>query len=485
MAESDCSFDRSCPEANADPDGGPGAPDGGDGGGEVKLPPECEDPKGAPNCVSDDYGVFVDGEGGDDASGGTKAEPVKTIAAALKKVGLKPRLYVCGEGPYAEHVKLTREVSIYGGFACGTWSYTGTKAKLSPGTPGYALHVEKVASPVVISDVVAVAEAGEEAGASSVSIFVSESEVTLRRVEALAGRGKDAPASGSAPLNESTPSDLKGNTASGATGAAAKTCTCNVHGSSTGGKGGDASQAGENGTSVPLATPAGVRTGAGGSGGIPCGGGLPGPDGAARAGGKGASKLGVLSAQGFEPGVGMDGEAGNPGSGGGGGGGSSADGGGGGGGCGGCGGGGGLGGRGGGASIGLLAFRSIVHLQTVKLTTSAAGNGGDGSRGGGGGDGGGGGGTLGGCGGGIGGNGAGGGGGGGGAGGVSAAIVRAGGSLEGTPEVVLGTKGARGGFGAGGPGGSNVLSPPSAPSGAPGTAGVDGVAEAIVVVDEG
>lgn len=74
----------------------------------------------------------------------------------------------------------------------------------------------------------------------------------------------------------------------------------------------------------------------------------------------------------------------------------------------------------------------------------------------------------------AGGNGAGGSGGGGGAGGVSAGIVRAGGSLEGTPTVQKGQKGASGVGGDAGAGGNNSLG--TATAGNPGTSGYDGVA---------
>src|SRR5689334_19064962 len=84
------------------------AGDGGsDGdGGRVDVPADCDpnaDPKDAPKCVVNAFGVFVDANG-DDANEGTKEKPVKTITAALGKLAGKPRVYVC-EGTYEEHVK--------------------------------------------------------------------------------------------------------------------------------------------------------------------------------------------------------------------------------------------------------------------------------------------------------------------------------------------------------------------------------------------
>ncbi len=79
------------------------------------------EPKDAPKCVSDDVGVFVDSTGSDD-NPGTKSSPVKSLAVGIAKLGARGRVYIC-EGTYAESVKLTSGVSLYGGFACGQWTY--------------------------------------------------------------------------------------------------------------------------------------------------------------------------------------------------------------------------------------------------------------------------------------------------------------------------------------------------------------------------
>jgi hypothetical protein len=77
-----------------------GAPDAGaDGtirGGPV-VPEGCDvtaEPKFAPRCVAEGLGVFVDATNGDDANAGTRAQPVKTIAAGLTRLQGKPRLYL-------------------------------------------------------------------------------------------------------------------------------------------------------------------------------------------------------------------------------------------------------------------------------------------------------------------------------------------------------------------------------------------------------
>ena len=101
------------------------ASDGDSGDSGMVLPPAgCDpaaDPKDAPKCVVNEFGVFVDGAGGSDGNVGTKDSPVKTLSAGLGKLSGKARLYICA-GTYAEHVKLTSAVSLFGGFACGTWS---------------------------------------------------------------------------------------------------------------------------------------------------------------------------------------------------------------------------------------------------------------------------------------------------------------------------------------------------------------------------
>jgi hypothetical protein len=141
----------------AEPHGGSEAstlPSDGGGGDVVQPPVGCDpaaDPKDAPKCVVSEFGVFVDATGGADANPGTKESPVKSIGAALGKLGNKQRVYVC-EGTYAEHVKLTSAVSLYGGFACGAWSYSGGKAKIAPADVGYALQVDKVNDATLIED---------------------------------------------------------------------------------------------------------------------------------------------------------------------------------------------------------------------------------------------------------------------------------------------------------------------------------------------
>lgn len=92
----------------------------------------------------------------------------------MTKLGAKARVYVC-EGTYAEHVKVTSAVSVYGGFACGSWSYTGTMASVAPTDVGYALEVSKVSNAVTFADVnLAAVVPGTAASPSSIAVLVSE-----------------------------------------------------------------------------------------------------------------------------------------------------------------------------------------------------------------------------------------------------------------------------------------------------------------------
>jgi hypothetical protein len=477
-----------CEETSSCTPGTDGGNDGSSGGqdGSVDAPPGCDpkaDPKDAPACVVSEFAVFVDGKGGNDGNAGTKDSPVKTIGAALGKLAGKPRIYVC-EGTYDEHVKLTSAVSIYGGWACGAWSYSGAKARVAPTDPGAALEVRKTGAPIELADLEVHASDAADPGGTSLAVLLSESaEVMVRRSRIVAGAGRDALDAAPPPTNlySANISDLEGNAAVGTSGGGAKTCACKVYGVAVGGSGGNGANGnGNSGSSTPSATAiAPDRDGAGGAGGAgSCSSGHSGGDGAARTGGAGATVPGTLSAQGWIGTAGRSGDAGNPGQGGGGGG-ARANGGGGGG-CGGCGGNGGVGGAAGGSSIAIAAFKTPLVLQASELETGRAGKGGNGSTGEtGGGGGGGGGGNVGACGGGDGGNGAGGGGGGGGAGGVSVAIVYSGTApaLGAETNVKLGAPGSGGGRGEGGAGGVNPNNGfPPAVSGQPGSKGIDGTA---------
>jgi len=349
----------------------------------AQPPAGCDttvDPKDSPACIDDSYAVFVDPNNGNDAAAGTKASPVKTIARALTLLNGKPRIYICGTSPLNEHVELTNAVSLYGGFNCGTWDYNSSpnnKAIIKPNDVGYALRVTSVSpsSPIVLSDLAFVAQAGASPGDSSIAAFASNStDITFKRCSLTAQGGVFG-----SPGNNGT----DGAWSDPAAGGAGMTCSCTTGGSTTGGKGGNVGVSGTDGLPSIPANPAG-SDGMGGTGNIACTSGSSGHNGSnAQPGANGASSnfLGQLTANGWTPGDGLDGIDGQPGQGGGGGGGGN-DSAGGAGGCGGCGGTRGTAGHGGGASVALLSFQGTVQLIGCTLTTNQAGDGGSGGNGG-------------------------------------------------------------------------------------------------------
>jgi len=374
--------------------GGEGGVDTGTDAGPV-VPPGCKpelDPKDSAPCVVDTYGIFVDAAAGLDTNPGTKAAPVKTFAAALAKIGNLPRIYVC-EGTYAEHVKLTRGVSIFGGFACGGWSYSGAKARIVPNDVGFALHVASVTNPVVLADLEIVAQPGTKMVPSSIAMFVSRStNVTARRLSVRAGVGfggsPGTPAKPAEP-GTTTSASINGNAGTSTFGGLQNVCTCSTGSTTTGGKGGDLGSLDPNGANgAPGYVPPMGGTGSGqtratceASGAAA----QPGSDAPAAADAI-APLLGTIDEKGWTTGGGDSGKNGTPGQGGGGGGsrttGSALQvGGGGGGACGGCGGGGGGGGSAGGSSIAVASFESNAKFEASAFASDDAGNGGAGAPG--------------------------------------------------------------------------------------------------------
>ena len=170
----------------------------GDGGAAGEVTPPCDTTK-APSVeaciVSNDFAIFVSPTG-NNAAGGTKAGPVKTIAKAVELAGTTKIVIAC-DGTYDEQVKLTTGAKIYGGFSCPgsatPWTYeTGKKAKVAPTARGLALNIAAGASTVAIEDFEFDAKDGVDAGESSVAAFVNTStSVALARVKFIAGKGVD------------------------------------------------------------------------------------------------------------------------------------------------------------------------------------------------------------------------------------------------------------------------------------------------------
>jgi hypothetical protein len=460
-----------------------GTPAGGDAaGGEdtgadvaVKPPDGCDDkaePKGAPLCVVSEFGIFVSPSGKADGSG-KKDDPVNTITAALAKTGGIRRVYVC-EGSFDERVVLKSAISLYGGFKCSDWSYSGTKSVVGKATEtGYALDVQSVVGAFEIADLEFVATNGTDASPNSIAArFVGTSGAVLRRMKLTARDGAGGSGGATGALGSTVKhTDLAGtpnyspdgNPGVLASAGQEKGCKCpNATAAAdvtTGGAGSLTSASGGQ-AGTPALPPSGGDDGVGGAvSAANCGlGGGTGHNGAPRIqanGGIVATKLGTLEADTWKASGGALGATGLPGQGGGGG--TGQTGGGSGGACGGCGGFGGAGGSGGGASVAMLAIGSPIRFSG-ELATGKGGRGGDGGDGG---DGGGGG--IGGvhpvangngCNGGDGGKGGKGGDGSGGAGGLSVGVLS-----SGPPPITEGVTFTLGSFGDGGTGKSTNSGP--------------------------
>ncbi|MBX3230589.1 MAG: hypothetical protein KIT84_00115 [Labilithrix sp.] len=422
-------------------------------------------------CIVDSFAVFVNAATGTDTpDAGTKEKPLKSLNTAVTRAAGagKRRVYACNAAPFEENVKLTTGVSIYGGFSCGTWSYEVTPTRIAPTNPGYALHVDNVATRLVVSDVELTAKDAVADGASSIAVFVNASQVSFVRAKLAAGagkRGQDGAGGVAGELvtvarvggGENGPLVLDGYVGVTTSGGSPKECTClGSTGKSRGGGGGAAGSVGSPGT-PPLGGGAGGAS-AGGDSCLPSHDGKDGNGASAAAPAPKLTKLGTFEADGWLPAVGLEGIGfGAVGQGGGGAAGNDNVGGGGGG-CGGCGGGPGSGGGGGGASIALASRASQLQLLDSTLSAATSGDGGTGGAGGGGKLGGAGGNSGGaaGCVGGRGGKGGDGSAGGGGAGGIVAGVLYQGArpTLDAATESSI-THGAAGAGGTGGAPGSN------------------------------
>ncbi|WP_437586870.1 PGRS family protein [Sorangium sp. So ce1000] len=466
------------------------------GRGTTIVPTGCV-PSETKGAVDDDCGLFV-AASGNDGNAGTKAEPVKTLAEALRRAGDKGSdVYACAE-PFAESVEVPAGIALFGGLDCANgWTWIGeqTKTTVAPETEAIPVTLARGEGTTRIEDIEARAPDAQAKGGSSIAVLADGATAELARCVLVAGNaangadGDDAPSEAPerAPAGSngvdacSDLDDVEGPDATLRGGAqVVNACGGEL---SIGGRGGDGNES--NGTEGASGQ-TGVKGQAGAgeppsmsddwscgvSPGDPSnGGGNAGANGTPGPAGVGASGLGTLSASGYTGVPGRDGTPGTPGQGGGGGGGAKggpvctggvpgAGASGGSGGAGGCGGLPGKGGLPGGASIALASVDASVTLIDCTLTAGRGGHGGKGGNlqpGGSGGLGGLGGVGLGGasdgCAGGQGGKGGPGGPGGGGLGGPSLAIA-----FRGTPVVQQGqTTLAPGAPGTGGPGGSNNI----------------------------
>jgi hypothetical protein len=414
---------------------------------------------------------------GADTNPGTRAEPKRSIDAAVAAAASSGRYVLAAAGRYG-HVEAQKDVGIYGGYEAGTWSRSVVLATEVVGVPEGIFA--SGATGVVVQLLTVRGESGAASGGSAYGIrAVNGSHVTLQRATVVAGNGAaGAPGAGGR-------RGLRGENGAAGSGRSEPTCEQNPPGlggsggdspvGRHGGRGGDGGKRGSNSGQAGSEGRFGTTAGKGGAGGSSPGHGTDGANGSNGQpgqrgdGGTSSTALAGVGWRGSDGGFGRVGGAGNGGGGGGGGGGRGGlfvidrpgmggGGGGGGGGPGFLGDGGGAGG----GSFGVYLFDSVLVADRSDIGATNGGVGGRGGDGGAGGPGGAGGrgsndctGLVGrGGSGGRGGTGGVGGAGGGGAGGPSVGVmrIRSEATLVQTP-VSIGAPGAGGAPGTGGTGG--------------------------------
>lgn len=357
---------------------------------------DAKTPEAGP-CVTDSFAVFADASAGADQDDGSQMHPKKTLTAALAaaKAANKQRIYVCGAGPYQEHVTFDHGARVIGGFACGSWKYDGTRARIAPKDAGPALRASNVADPILLSDleVQAFDVKAKADGSSSIGVFALKAIVRLTRVTVTAYDG--AVGKNGAPGAPGTYKTVSTNADGDGVVLAWGICTCNSGETTLGGSGENLNNTGQPAVQGQPVYPNGQGVhGNPGFGTVQGFDGDPGPNGTDAAK---STSLGVLSETDWLPHPGDDGvSSGKVGQGGGGGGcgsqistclltthlmGSGA-------GCGGCGGGPGKGGTGGGSSFAIVSIDTALTANECAFTAGAGARGGDGGGGGAGGAGG-------------------------------------------------------------------------------------------------
>ncbi len=361
--------------------------------------------------------IFVR-EGGNDAAPGTRAEPKRTIAAAItaaQAAGVGFAVYIAA-GTYAETITLASGVSLYGGYNGSDWTRAaGNVTTIQGGTT--AVVANELAGATVLQRLTIVSAAATTPGESSYGVRArgGSSRLTLQACTITAGAGAVGVAGTDGVMGATGANGGMGGVATSSNGAAGTAGTSACAGAGGGGGAGRFGQAaGVSGNAGMMVTGGGAGGAAGGGGGaglcvagVVTNGGSAAPASAAAAGspgGNGANGTAGSNVGSFATdtglyvppggGVGTPGRAGGGGGGGGSGGGGSipcgtlmccgtGSGGGGGGGAGGCGGTAGGGGGGGGGSFAVLSVGAMVTIDGGSLTAGAGGVGGRGGNGGG------------------------------------------------------------------------------------------------------
>ncbi len=143
--------------------------------------------------------MWVSASLGDDASLGTRALPVATLARAIELAEAGDgRVYACAE-TFAEAVRVPRGVSLFGGFDCEDgWLFagaapgqTGKRTLLAPGPDAIPLTLSGLGEgESLIYDLWIRAAAAAAPGGSSIGVLAQlDSKATLVRCEIAAGDG--------------------------------------------------------------------------------------------------------------------------------------------------------------------------------------------------------------------------------------------------------------------------------------------------------
>lgn len=350
--------------------------------------------------------IFVDLLSGNDTNAGTPESPARTIKGGLllAKNSKRTSIYV-SKGTYTEKVDLVDGISIYGGYsATDGWEHNASYVVEISSPENVGVQGQDILSPVVLADLRIRSRDARLAGESSYGLHCTNcTGVALQRVQIVAGNGVDGVNGlvgekgldgmpGMPGILSPCRADPSTTTYNGLGGAGGTSVILSAGGN--GGRGGFIDDAPNNGVGGSAGQPI-TPGGAGGTEGSPNGQpGLSGENGVAGYNGfPGLGFLGKVDANGFWVSAnGYEGGMGSDGNGGGGGGGSSrlyvggtftgkyyAGAGGGGGGSGGQGGQSGKGGTGGGGSFGLFLLASDGFVVQDSLIQSAkAGNGGRG-----------------------------------------------------------------------------------------------------------